>query len=75
MEFCKKGQNLNVLNLQRLITLRFFKEISTQITDIFIADNQNIFNKIKVLGPNKSHYYESWSESADEIIYIDYDKE
>jgi hypothetical protein len=27
------------------------------------------------LGPNKSHYYESWSESADEIIYIDYDKE
>jgi hypothetical protein len=30
MEFAK-GQNLNVLNLQRLITLRFFKEISTQI--------------------------------------------
>lgn len=75
MEF-PKGQKQDCIKYAETNNLTFFqRDLNASNSKIFIADTyQNIFNKIKDLGPNKSHYYESWSANQPMKLYIDYDK-
>lgn len=75
MEF-PKGQKPQCIKYAETNSLAFFqRDLNASSSKIFIADTyQNIFNKIKELGPNKSHYYESWSANQPMKLYIDYDK-
>lgn len=75
MEF-PKGQKQDCIKYAETNHLAFFqRDLNASSSKIFIADTyQNIFNKIKDLGPNKSHYYESWSANQPMKLYIDYDK-
>ena len=75
LEF-SKGQKPQCIKYCETNNLAFFqRDLNASSSKIFIADTyQNIFNKIKDLGVNKSHYYESWSANQPMKLYIDYDK-
>ena len=75
MEF-PKGQKPQCIKYAETNHFAFFqRDLNSSSSKIFIADTyNNIYNKIKDLGPNKSHYYESWSANQPMKLYIDYDK-
>jgi P4 family phage/plasmid primase-like protien len=75
LEF-SKGEKSNCIKYCEQNNLAFFqRDLNSSSSKIFIADTyRNIWNKIKHLGPSKSHYYESWSASTPMRLYIDYDK-
>lgn len=75
LEF-SKGQKAECIKYCETKNLSFFqRDLNNSSSKIFIADSyQNIWNKIKERGANRSHYYESWSSNQSMKLYIDYDK-